>query len=167
MTKKEKFNALISKEKTNTLVHSQERRKNRKRLRESQAIAIKVLDKLDELGWTQRKLARAMGVSPQQITKIIKGKENLTLDTQVRLQEVLDIPILATYLERKGKRSPLITFCQQHEVKVAVFSVTDYNDMISNAQMHIQPVQQNKVAYHPKVSDFQRYEKEEIWNRCL
>ncbi|NOQ75956.1 MAG: helix-turn-helix domain-containing protein [Crocinitomix sp.] len=101
MTQKEKFEALVSNEKTDTIAKNKARIKNRKRLRESQAIAMKVLDKLDELGWSQRQLAKAMEVSPQQITKIVSGKENLTLDTQVRLQDALDIPILATYLEKQ------------------------------------------------------------------
>ena len=52
-------------------------------LRESQNIAIKVLRKLDELAWSQKELAREMGVSPQQISKIVSGKENLTIETQI------------------------------------------------------------------------------------
>lgn len=51
-------------------------------------------------------LAAAMKVSPPQITKIVKGQENLTLETQVRLQEILDIPILASYYEKTGTLSP-------------------------------------------------------------
>jgi transcriptional regulator with XRE-family HTH domain len=68
-------------------------------LRESQKIAFKVLSKLDELGWSQKILAEKMEVSPQQISKIVSGKENLTIDTQVKIQNVLDIPILASYYE--------------------------------------------------------------------
>jgi plasmid maintenance system antidote protein VapI len=63
-------------------------------LRESQNIALKVLDKLDEIGWSQRKLAIEMAVSLQQITKIVKGQENITLETQIKLQNILNIPIL-------------------------------------------------------------------------
>lgn len=101
MTKKEQFKSLVSNEKPNTVRRNKERIKNRARLRESQQIALKVLTKLDEIGWSQRKFANEMGVSPQQITKIIKGSENLTLATQVKIQEILDIPILATYYENK------------------------------------------------------------------
>lgn len=96
---KEKFLSLVSKENTNTVDKNRERIKNRARLRESQYIALKVLDKLDEKGWTQKKLAVAMNVSPQQISKIVSGKENLTLDTQIKIQTILDIPILASYYE--------------------------------------------------------------------
>lgn len=102
-TQKEIFKSLVTEEKPDTVSINRERITNRARLRESQQIALKVLDKLNELNWSQRKLAREMGVSPQQITKIVKGTENLTLATQVKLQEVLDIPILATYYERKNE----------------------------------------------------------------
>lgn len=101
MTNKEKFQNLISKEKSNTISRNRDRIKNRARLRESQDIALKVLNKLDDLGWSQRKLAEELKVTPQQVNKIVKGKENLTLETQVKLQQVLDIPILASYYENK------------------------------------------------------------------
>jgi transcriptional regulator with XRE-family HTH domain len=99
MSNIEKFKALVSSEKTNTIDKNRARIKNRAMLRESQNIALKVLDKLDEIGWSQRKLAIEMGVSPQQITKIVKGQENLTLETQIKLQNILNIPILASFYE--------------------------------------------------------------------
>lgn len=101
MTNKEKFKNLIAKEKTNTVLKNKERIRNRARLRESQVIALKVLKKLYELGWSQRTLAEKLKVTPQQVSKIVRGKENLTLETQVKLQQVLDIPILASYYEKK------------------------------------------------------------------
>jgi transcriptional regulator with XRE-family HTH domain len=70
-------------------------------LRESQDIAIKVLERLDMMDWTQRKFAEKLEVSPQQVNKIVKGKENLTLETIVKIQEVLNISILLTHQERK------------------------------------------------------------------
>ena len=109
-TNKDKFNTLVSKEETNTLANNRERIKNRARLRESQDIALKVLTKLDELNWSQKRLAEELGVSPQQVSKIVKGRENLTLETQLKLQQVLDIPILASYYERE----PETFFVKQH-----------------------------------------------------
>lgn len=101
MTNKEKFLALVSAENDSTLEKNSERVKNRAMLRESQLIAMKVLMKLDELGWSQKELAKRMDVSPQQITKIVSGKENLTIETQIKLQTILDIPLLASYYENK------------------------------------------------------------------
>jgi transcriptional regulator with XRE-family HTH domain len=101
MTNKEKFLKLVSGEDTKTIAEVKQRIKNRAMLRESQQIAIKVLMKLDELAWSQKDLAREMGVSPQQITKIVSGKENLTIETQIKLQNILNIPVLASYYENK------------------------------------------------------------------
>jgi transcriptional regulator with XRE-family HTH domain len=101
MTNKEKFLALVSFEETGTLERNSERIRNRAMLRESQGIALKVLMKLDDLAWSQKDLAIALGVTPQQITKIVSGKENLTIETQIKLQNILDIPILASYYENK------------------------------------------------------------------
>lgn len=101
MTNKEKFLALVSEEDSGTLERNRERIRKRAMLRESQQIALKVLMKLDDLGWSQKDLAKAMGVTPQQITKIVSGKENLTIETQIKLQNILDIPVLASYYENK------------------------------------------------------------------
>jgi ribosome-binding protein aMBF1 (putative translation factor) len=101
MTNKDKFNQLVSGEDNRTLADVNKRIKNRAMLRESQQIALKVLMKLDEFGWSQKDLAKAMEVTPQQITKIVSGKENLTIETQIKLQHILDIPVLASYYENK------------------------------------------------------------------
>lgn len=105
MTNKEKFLNLVSTEKTNTLEKIIERKRNRAMLRESQNIALKVLVRLDELKWTQKKLAQKLEVAPQQITKIVKGQENLTLETLIKLQTILNIPILASYFDPKEEKS--------------------------------------------------------------
>lgn len=101
MTNKDKFNQLVSGEDNRTLADVNKRIKNRAMLRESQQIALKVLMKLDDFGWSQKDLAKAMEVTPQQITKIVSGKENLTIETQIKLQHILDIPVLASYYENK------------------------------------------------------------------
>jgi plasmid maintenance system antidote protein VapI len=100
MNNKEKFLNLVSEEQSNTLKNLKERKNNRAMLRESQSIAFKVLMRLETLKWTQKKLAEKLEVTPQQVSKIISGKENLTLETLVKLQAVLDIPLLVTCIER-------------------------------------------------------------------
>jgi transcriptional regulator with XRE-family HTH domain len=40
-----------------------------------------------------------MNVSPQYISKLLSGQENLTLETLMKLQTILDIPLLATSRE--------------------------------------------------------------------
>ena len=65
MTNKENFLALVSKEDTQTLEKNRSRIANRHWLRASQEVAMKILDKLDALKWSQKDLAEKMGVSPQ------------------------------------------------------------------------------------------------------
>lgn len=110
MTNKEKFMLLVSDEKTETLERISERVKNRAMLRESQKIALKVLFRLDELEWTQKTLASKLGVSPQQVNKLVSGKENLTLETIVKLQEVLEICILETKKQEENSKAITLDF---------------------------------------------------------
>lgn len=152
MTKEEKFKALVSIEKTDTIAKNKELIKNRNRLRESQAIAMKVLDKLDEPGWSQVRLAKEMGVSPQQITKIVSGKENLTLDTQVRLQEILNIPILATFYEgqiEENLHSIKTRITQKYTPKSRILYKSNNEDYLFKKG--------RKVVFNPKVINYQPF----------
>lgn len=99
MTNREKFLGLVSEDDDKVLAKNRLRIANRHWLRASQEVAMKILDRLEALDWSQKDLAEKMEVSPQYINKIVKGKENLTLDTLVKLQQVLNIPILASYEE--------------------------------------------------------------------
>ena len=54
-------------------------------------IAMSVMDALDAYGWSQKHLAEKLGVSPQQVNKIVKGHENLKLSTICKLEQVLGI----------------------------------------------------------------------------
>ncbi len=104
MTNKEKFMLLVSDRPSGTVERNKERIKNRAMLRESRKIAYKVLVRLDVLGWSQKRLADEMGVSAQYISKVVQGKENLTLDTLIKLQNILDIPLLASHNEDKDRK---------------------------------------------------------------
>lgn len=100
-TTKEKLLEVVSKEKNTSLENTRMRVKNREVIREAQYVAMKVLDRLEELGWSQKKLAEELKVSPQQVNKITKGSENLTLETLVKLQNALNISLLASTLEKQ------------------------------------------------------------------
>jgi len=105
MSRMEKFKTLVSPERNDTVDRNRERVRDRDMLHESQRIALKVLERLDILGWSRKDLALALQVSPQQVSKIVSGKENLTIATLVRLQQVLEIPILASYVEDRSTRA--------------------------------------------------------------
>lgn len=75
-----------------------ERRANKDWLRYSQQIAMKMLDKMESVGMTQKHLAEVMGCSQQYISKILKGRENLSLETLSKIEAALGISILQTEL---------------------------------------------------------------------
>jgi transcriptional regulator with XRE-family HTH domain len=127
MTNKEKFLALVSEQDSGTMERNRERIRNRAMLRESQQIALKVLIKLDDLGWSQKDLANAMDVSPQQITKIVSGKENLTIETQIKLQSILDIPVLASYYEKKAEKLEELILTFEKKVERIVVQEFEYS----------------------------------------
>ncbi len=67
---------------------------NKSWLRYSQRIAMMMLDRMDELGMTQKGLAQLMGCSQQYISKVLKGQENLSLETLAKIERCLQISIL-------------------------------------------------------------------------
>lgn len=91
---KEKLAKIVSGESSDWLEEVKWRRENRAWLKRSQAIAIKVLMRLDDLKMSQKKLAERMGVSAQLVNKWVKGKENLTLETISKLEYHLGIQLI-------------------------------------------------------------------------
>jgi ribosome-binding protein aMBF1 (putative translation factor) len=89
-----KLSELASPEPSNWKAKAKYRRDNREWLKRSAAIAVKVLDALKNQGLTQKDLAERLNVSPQQISKIVRGEENLTLETITNLELALGIQIL-------------------------------------------------------------------------
>lgn len=75
------------------------REENKSWLRHSQHIAMMMLDKMEELGITQRVLAERMGCSQQYVSRILKGHENLSIETMCKIEEALDLAILPQVLE--------------------------------------------------------------------
>lgn len=102
MTKlNKKLSELATPEPSNWKAKAQYRRDNREWLKRSAIIAIKVLDALKAQKLTQKDLAERLNVSPQYINKIVKGEENLTLETITNLELALGIQIILTDSENK------------------------------------------------------------------
>jgi len=75
------------------------RQQNKSWLRHSQHIAMLMLDKMEEMNMTQKQLAEMMGCSQQYVSKVLKGQENLSLETMAKIEDCLDISILQNELE--------------------------------------------------------------------
>lgn len=92
---KERFESITDNEVSGWKEKAVKRIKNREWLRYSRAIALRILDRIDELPeMNQSNLASLASLSRQQISKIVKGHENLTLETIARLGGALQIDLL-------------------------------------------------------------------------
>jgi transcriptional regulator with XRE-family HTH domain len=75
------------------------RKANKAWLRKSADISLRILDSLEDLNWNQAKLAKEMGVSPQQVSKYVKGEENFKLETLCKLEKVLNVELIRVIQE--------------------------------------------------------------------
>ncbi len=85
------------------------RKENREWLRISQEIALSVHCYLRDKKMTKTDLAKTMNVSPSYIGKLLKGNENLTLETICKLEKIIGRKLIYTSSTRRyltsGQRS--------------------------------------------------------------
>jgi transcriptional regulator with XRE-family HTH domain len=70
------------------------RKANQDWIRKSTDIAFSIMDALDDLGWNKARLAKEMGVSPQQVSNYVRGEENFKLETICKLEKVLGVELI-------------------------------------------------------------------------
>ena len=63
--------------------------KNKEWLDKSAEIAVRILSILRKQSLSQKDLAEMIGVSPQYINKVVKGRENLSLETICKIEKAL------------------------------------------------------------------------------
>lgn len=103
---------------------AKEWRANRDWLRYSQKIALTVLNRLDDLEWTQKDFAEAMSVSPQAVNKWLKGKENFTIETITRMEKVLKIKLISI-------QNPTVNYdFTTEQIPISEFRYTFYNNQV-------------------------------------
>ena len=93
-TKKEKFLKLVSEDTSNTVDWMQNRDEKKNLYCFSAKISFLILQRLDQLNWTQTKLAEEMGVTKQQVSKWVKGKENFKIETILKIGCVLKTQLI-------------------------------------------------------------------------
>ena len=88
------FDKLVSPEKSGWLEKAQWREDNQIWLDKSALIAMKVLRAISDQNTSQKKLAEKMKVSSQYVNKVVKGSENLSLETISKLETALGIQLI-------------------------------------------------------------------------
>ena len=68
---------------------------NKSWLRYSQQIAMMMLDRMEELHMSQKQLSELMGCSQQYVSKVLKGQENLSLETLSKIERCLNLLFIA------------------------------------------------------------------------
>ncbi len=76
---------------------AEERLANAGARKNAREVALRVLHLLRERGMSQTELAEKMRVSRQQVSKIVKGKENFTFETIGKLEKALAVTLMTIH----------------------------------------------------------------------
>ncbi|MBK7668037.1 MAG: helix-turn-helix transcriptional regulator [Sphingobacteriaceae bacterium] len=95
MTNKDILKQHLSKKKSTWKEDAKWRKENDFWLETSQRIAIKILLELRNRNISKTEFSFVMGVRPQQVNTILKGRENLTLKTIRKIERVLNIELIS------------------------------------------------------------------------
>jgi ribosome-binding protein aMBF1 (putative translation factor) len=90
----ENVKKLVSKEKSGLLDKLKWEKENEQWLDRCFQIALKVVRAMRKQNLNQKDLAERMQVPPQYISKMLKGKENLSLQTISKLEDALEIKLI-------------------------------------------------------------------------
>lgn len=137
-----KLNKVASKETLGWLEKAKKREANRDWLAKSAKIAIKIVRELRAKKLTQKWLAEELDVSPQYINKIVKGQENLSLETICKLENALGVSLIAV---------PAF----ESNISYHVFNWHDVSRVARNEAKSIA----NKTAKYKKYCNYQPEEK--------
>jgi transcriptional regulator with XRE-family HTH domain len=115
MSNLEKLNKILSDKGSTWQQEAKWRDENESWLAQSFDIAVRVLDTLRAKKMTQKDLADRMGVSPQFINKVVKGQENMSLETIAKLSSALDIKLIEV-VESENRQQNAYNYEHAYEV---------------------------------------------------
>jgi ribosome-binding protein aMBF1 (putative translation factor) len=72
-------------------------------------IAGRLADALSSKKWTQRELAEKLDVSPQALSRIMKGRQNLTLQTIRKIERVVGVDLISIHQNNTLNMGPLVS----------------------------------------------------------
>lgn len=103
----EKLNELATDRSTTVIKKSEELEKNRDWLRMSRMIALAIRYYLRKADIKQNTFAEMLGVSPAYVGKLLKGNENLTLETISRIQKIIGEELITIWRPYENKTTIL------------------------------------------------------------
>jgi len=93
-TIRKKLNSLVEQPASSWIDYANWIEDNETWLDKSAMIAVRILRTLKERSMSQKDLAEAIGVSSQYINKVVKGSENLSLQTICKIEEALGTSLI-------------------------------------------------------------------------
>ncbi len=111
---------------TDWVAKAEWRKANADWLEKSAEIALRTCRRLKEIGMSQRDLAREMNVTPQYVSTLLRGSENLTLATISKIENILHIKLVDTVTENQQEPAYKVYLCK-YSVEERVGSV-GFND---------------------------------------
>lgn len=102
------LNKVVIKTATKWKERAKHDRTNRKNISRAQAFALELLDYMDLNNIKQNELAEKMGVSAQQVSKILRAKSNLTFDTIDKIADALEVTITSPKIEKINTKKQVI-----------------------------------------------------------
>lgn len=74
------------------------RKENKAWLKQSTRISLQILDALDDKGWNQDDLSKALDLSPKLVSNYVNGGYDFNLSTLSELEEVLGVELQSLIL---------------------------------------------------------------------
>ena len=113
---------------------------NKRKIKRAQRFALDLMDYMDAHNIKQKDLAEKMGVSPQQVNKILRAKSNLTFETLDKIEDALGVTISnpkikeqsKVYFQTTGKTMQVVhrTTNKVMETNLSSTSVTKKNPLL-------------------------------------
>lgn len=108
------LNIMITKTATQWKTRAKQDHNNRRNITRAQAFALELMGYMDLHNIKQIDLADKMGVSAQQINKILRAKANLTFETLDKIADALEVNITSPKIKTiKSFHSPIIHYSMQ------------------------------------------------------
>lgn len=116
MSNLDRLNKIIAGKKSTWQEEAMWRSENESWLTDSFDIALKVLETLKAKKMTQKELADRMKVTPQFVNKVVKGQENLSLETIGKLGQALGVKLIEVASEESKSVQVTYNIEQAYEV---------------------------------------------------
>jgi len=131
----------------------------------SRAVALRVLRILRERKMSQSALAELMGVSRQQVSKIVKGQENFTFETMYKLESALEVTLMKI---EKGYSNDASIMIKLGTLTSEIYSISDIQEeILRNITTHSKQFYAQKLFYQYNADEYKTYEIKDYYEESL